>query len=298
MLPAIVLPPIDPVLFSLEILGLPLAIRWYALSYIAGFLISWRWFIHLVRQPTLWPNSNPPMSPDMPERLLTWIIVGILIGGRIGYVLFYRFDYFVDNPMETVKIWTGGMSFHGAGIGMVIATILFCQKHRFPLGNTFDAIAITITPGLFLGRLANFINAELFGRPTDVGWAVVFPDGPASVCHENVNEICARHPSQLYEALLEGLVLGVVLAVLVYRYRAFHKPWLLSGALFLGYGLARGFVEFFRQADSQFITEINPMGYIIRFADWDGLTMGQLLSLPMIIVGLFLIVYAIRHSRV
>ncbi|MCY4444953.1 MAG: prolipoprotein diacylglyceryl transferase [Rhodobacteraceae bacterium] len=297
MTPAIFLPSINPELFAVEVFGISLAIRWYALSYIAGFLISLIWFVQLVKRPSLWNNNVPPMDPQSPERLLTWIIIGIIIGGRLGYILFYRLEYFASNPFEMIKIWTGGMSFHGAGIGMVLATIFFCKKNKFSLGSTCDAIALTITPGLLLGRIANFINGELYGRITDVSWAVVFSDGPASFCVDSINGICSRHPSQLYEALLEGVLLCGVLSVLAYRYKAFHKPWLLSGVLFVGYGLARGFVEYFRKADSQFISETNPMGYVIRFSDWGGLSMGQLLSLPMILVGVCLIYYALSQSR-
>ena len=297
MSPAILLPPLDPELFSIDLFGVSFALRWYALSYIAGFLISLFWFKHLVRSTALWGNHKPPMDPKSPETLLTWIIIGILIGGRIGYILFYRLEYFVDNPIEVFKIWTGGMSFHGAGIGMVLATILFCQKNKFPLASTCDTIAITITPGLFLGRLANFINGELYGRISDVSWAVVFYDGPASYCLQPINELCSRHPSQIYEALLEGALLCVVLSVLVYRFKVFWRPWLLSGVLFFGYGLARIFVELFRQSDSQFINPNNPMGYIITFSDWVGLSMGQILSLPMVIVGLSLILFSLRPNH-
>lgn len=266
-----------------------MAIRWYALSYIVGFLLGWRWFIHFMKKPTLWPRDKPPLAPDQPEQLLTWIIIGVIIGGRLGYVTFYNFGYFLENPLEILKIWTGGMSFHGAFVGLIIGTILYCKKTNSHLGSVSDTISITVTPGLFLGRIANFINMELFGRPTHVSWGVIYPDGPASICPETWIGVCSRHPSQLYEAVLEGLLLCLILSYLVYRKGYFKVPWRTSGLFFAGYGLARVLVEFYREPDPQFLSEGNPYGYVIQFSEWGGITMGQLLSLPMVIVGLGLI---------
>ncbi len=288
---SIILPYINPDLFSVEIGGFTLAIRWYALSYIVGFLVAWRWFTHFMKRPQLWPQSKPPLTPEQPEQLLTWIILGVLIGGRLGYVIFYNFPYFLENPIEILKIWTGGMSFHGAFIGLIIATILFCKKTDSDLGSVSDTISITVTPGLFLGRVANFINLELYGRPTSSSWGVVFPEGPATICPESWVGVCSRHPSQLYEALLEGFFLCLILSYLVYRKGYFKIPWRTSGLFFAGYGVSRILVEFFREPDPQFVSEGNPLGYIIQISDWGGITMGQLLSIPMVIVGLGLLFY-------
>ena len=294
---SIVLPYINPDLISVEIGGLTLAIRWYALSYIIGFLLGWRWFVHFMKRPNLWPNDKPPLTPAQPEQLLTWIIIGVIIGGRLGYVIFYNFGYFLDNPIEIFKIWSGGMSFHGAFVGLILATILFCKKTNSPLGSVSDTISITVTPGLFLGRIANFINMELFGRPTNVSWGVIFPEGPAAICPETWVGTCSRYPSQLYEALLEGFLLCLVLSYLVYRKGYFKVPWRTSGLFFAGYGLARVFVEFFREPDPQFVSNGNPLGFIVQFSDWGGITMGQLLSVPMVIVGLGLIFFTHKGNH-
>ena len=286
---SIALPYFSPDLISVEIGGFVLAIRWYALAYIVGFLIGWRWFVHFMKRPHLWPKDKPPLTPAQPEQLLTWIIIGVLIGGRLGYVLFYNLGYFLDNPIDIFKIWTGGMSFHGAFVGLILATILYCRKTNSPLGSVSDTISITVTPGLFLGRTANFVNMELYGRPTNVSWGVIFPDGPAAICPDYWSGVCARHPSQIYEALLEGFLLCLILSFLVYRKGYFKVPWRISGLFFAGYGCARIIVEFFREPDPQFISAGNPLGFIINFSDWGGITMGQLLSSPMVIVGLGLI---------
>ncbi len=296
MPPSIILPHISPDLFAIEIGGLNLAIRWYALSYVIGFIIAWQWFVHFMKTPRLWADNNPPLTPTQPEQLLTWIIIGVLIGGRLGYVVFYRLGYFIDNPLEIFKIWTGGMSFHGAFVGLIIATIWFCKKTNSPLGSVSDTISITVTPGLLLGRIANFINLELYGRPTDVGWGVVFPHGSAAVCPDTWIGVCSRHPSQLYEAFLEGFVLCLFLSYLVYKKGYFKVPWQVSGFFFAGYGLSRIFVEFYREPDPQFGTVDNPLGYAIQFYEWGGITMGQLLSLPMVLVGLGLIFYTRKKA--
>lgn len=297
MIPTIILPYISPDLISIELYGLNLAIRWYALSYIIGFLIGWRWFIIFMKKPALWSNGKPPLTPEQPEQLLTWIIIGVIIGGRLGYVVFYRLGFFLENPLEIFKVWTGGMSFHGAFVGLIIATILYCKRTNSPLGSVSDTISITVTPGLFLGRVANFINMELYGRPTDISWGVVYPGGPAAICPDTWLGVCSRHPSQLYEALLEGLLLCFLLSYLVYRKGFFKIPWRISGLFFLGYGLARIFVEYFREPDPQFISGENPLGFIIQISNWIGFTMGQLLSLPMVIVGLWLIFHTRKGNH-
>ena len=277
---ALPFPDIDPVIFQIG----PIALRWYALAYIVGIGIGYWLMARLLKRPALWPADTPPMAPARLEDLLTYIVIGVILGGRLGYVLFYRPDYYLANPLEIPAIWTGGLSFHGGFLGVVLAVLLFSRRHAVPLGQLSDLVALAATPAILLVRIANFINGELWGRPTDVPWAVVFPSDAAQDC-PGVEGICARHPSQLYESGLEGLLLGLVLLVLATRFTAFRRPWTLSAVFFIGYGLARFIVEFVRQPDAQFVGPDNPLGWRLDFGEW-GLTMGQLLSLPMILVGL------------
>ena len=287
-------PDIGPELFRFELGSFVIAIRWYALAYIVGLLIAWRMILVAVRNAQLWSPLSPPMNDEMVENIATWAILGVILGGRLGFVLFYQPAFYLSHPLEIFKVWQGGMSFHGGFLGVVIGTYMFSRRHNLRLGSVSDLMALGATPGLFLGRLANFINAELWGRPSDVPWAVVFPGAAAQDC-QGVIGICARHPSQLYEALLEGLVLGAVLFWVAFRRRGLSRPWQLTGIFFVGYGAARFFVEFFRQADAQFISVDNPMGYALQFGSL-GLSMGQLLSAPMIVVGVLLVVYARRRA--
>ncbi|MEZ5912729.1 MAG: prolipoprotein diacylglyceryl transferase [Paracoccaceae bacterium] len=279
-------PDIGPEIFSIDIGGFHLALRWYALAYIAGLLIGWRIVVMLMRRPRLWPAATAPMTPARVEELLTWVILGVVLGGRLGYTLYQPGSFFED-PLRLVRLWEGGMSFHGGFLGVVVAAALFFRRHAIPVLSAADALAVATPPGLFLGRIANFINAELWGRPTDLPWAVAFP-GPAAQDCPGIAGICARHPSQLYEAGLEGLLLGSLLLLLALRGDWLKYPGRLTGLFFAGYGAARVFVELFRQADAQFITPDNPMGYVLRLGE-AGLSMGQLLSLPMIAVGLWLL---------
>ncbi|MCY4259217.1 MAG: prolipoprotein diacylglyceryl transferase [Rhodobacteraceae bacterium] len=285
---AIILPYINPEIVSLDLGVFTLTLRWYSCAYIVGFLIGWFWFVRLMRKREIWPDGTAPMPARHAESLLTWNIIGIILGGRLGYVSFYNPLYFLGSPWEIVMIWNGGMSFHGAFIGLILATILFCRRNGYPLGSVSDAIAIVVTPGLGLGRVANFINAELYGRPTTSLFGVVFPWGPASGCPPGWSGLCTRHPTQLYEALLEGAVLGILLYWLATRRFWLQQPWRIAGMFFFGYGSMRFLVEFLRQPDMQFITAENPAGTIIDLGMLGGLTMGQLLSLPMIGIGLFL----------
>ena len=286
-------PEISPDIFSIDLFGMTFALRWYALAYIAGLVIGWRIVTALVRRPALW-RDGPPMSAEQVESLLTWIILGVIIGGRMGFVLFYQPAQFLADPAQILRVWEGGMSFHGGFLGVVVATLIFCRKERIPLLPTADALAVATPPGLLLGRIANFINAELWGRPTTLPWGVAFPGEAAQTC-AGVIDICARHPSQLYEAALEGLILGAVLLVLVFRRGWLKMPGQTFGLFLAGYGAARFFVELFRQADAQFITPDNPMGYALQLGS-AGLSMGQLLSLPMILGGLMLIALARRRA--
>lgn len=280
-------PNVSPELFSISIFGMEFALRWYALAYIAGILIGWRIAVAAVRRPTLWADDTPPMTPQQVEEVLTWVILGIILGGRLGFVLFYQPAYYLDNPGEILAVWQGGMSFHGGLIGVIVAALIYCLKEGIPLRPTADMMAMATPAGLLLGRIANFINAELWGRPTDLPWGVQFPGEAAQNCGQALGEICARHPSQLYEALLEGLLLGAVLLWLGFRRGALKTPGRVVGTFIAGYGIARFIVEFFRQPDAQFVSEGNPLGLAWQIGGY-GLTMGQMLSLPMVLIGLYL----------
>jgi len=292
-------PNISPEIFSISLGSFDFALRWYALAYIAGLIIAWRWMVALVKRPDLWRNATPPMAPLQVEDLLTWVIIGVILGGRIGFVLFYQPGYYLANPMEIPMVWRGGMSFHGGFAGVIVAGWLYSRRHGLPVASVGDCFAVTAPVGLFLGRIANFINAELWGRPSTLPWAVVFPGKLAQTCPDGWVGLCSRHPSQLYEAGLEGLVLGLLMFWLAYSKGWLKRPGQLTGVFFVGYGVARSFVEMFRQADQQFVGTNNPFGHVIRFgnaADSWGLTMGQSLSLPMIAIGLGLIWWARRRA--
>jgi len=263
---ALPFPAFDPVLIQIG----PLAIRWYALAYIVGILGGWVYARALIRAERLWSGKAALTVVDFDDFIL-WVTLGIILGGRLGYVLFYNPSYFVAHPSEIIQLWKGGMSFHGGFLGCVIAVIGFARWRGISILSLGDIVCAVAPIGLFLGRIANFINAELWGRTTDVAWAFVFPGaGPLP-----------RHPSQLYEAALEGIVLFAALAVMM-RFGALKRPGTILGAFCLGYGLARTICEFFREPDQQ-------LGYL-----WGGATMGMLLSLPLMIAGIALIVAARR----
>ncbi|SPH24956.1 Prolipoprotein diacylglyceryl transferase [Defluviimonas aquaemixtae] len=283
---AIPFPDISNEIFAIELFGTTFALRWYALAYLAGLVAGFAIIRALMRRSALWPEDRAPMEPGRVDDLLTAVIIGVILGGRLGFVLFYRPDYYLANPGDILKVWEGGMSFHGGFLGVVLAGLWFCWRNRVPVASLGDAMALVAPVGLFLGRIANFVNAELWGRPTDVPWGVVFPGAAAQECPGIPPGECARHPSQLYEAGLEGLALGLVLWIAV-RTGALKRPGLVTGLFLVGYGLSRFVVEFVRQADSQFITADNPLGHVIH-AGGIGLSMGQLLSLPMIAVGVWL----------
>ncbi len=258
-------PNIDPIAFSIG----PLAIHWYGLAYVAGILLGWAYARRIAANDTLWPNDTSPISRPQLDDFIVWAALGIVLGGRIGYILFYDLGAIIEDPIRAVQIWNGGMSFHGGLAGTTIAMILFAHRNSIPIWSLFDIVATVVPCGLFFGRIANFINGELWGRLTDVPWAVVFPTGGPF----------ARHPSQLYEAGLEGIVLLLVLAALVYGVKALKSPGLISGVFVCGYALSRIFVEFFREPDAQ-------LGYLLG-TGW--LTMGMVLSFPMILLGLWAI---------
>jgi phosphatidylglycerol:prolipoprotein diacylglycerol transferase len=284
-------PNISPEIFSINLFGFELALRWYALAYIAGILIGWRLSVMTVKAARLWLNDKPVMTPAQIEDLLTWMILGVILGGRLGYVLFYQPSYYLQNPQEILFVWQGGMAFHGGLLGVIVAGLIFTTRYKIPKLSAADVMALGVPPGILLGRLANFINAELWGRPTEAPWGVAFPTNAAQYCPDVIG-LCTRHPSQLYESLLEGLLLGALLLWLAWRRDAYKTPGLIAGTFFAGYGIARFVVEFVRQPDAQFISDGNPLGLALEMGGY-GLTMGQLLSLPMILIG----AYLIRQAR-
>ncbi len=291
-------PNISPDLFSIELFGMTLALRWYALAYIAGLLLGWWMITKAVKTPGLWSPGQAPMTPEQVERLLTWVILGVIIGGRLGYVLFYqpgRYlspENFMADPFAALRLWDGGMSFHGGFTGVAVAGLIFARRENIPALPVGDLFAYAVTPGLLFGRLANFINAELWGRPTDLPWGVIFPGEAAQTCAGIVGA-CARHPSQLYEAALEGLILGALILWLVWQRGWLRFPGRIMGVFIAGYGLARFVIEFVRQPDHQFVTAGNPLGLAFQIDGW-GITMGQALSLPMILIGLW---FALRRAK-
>uniref|UniRef100_UPI003B52DD0F prolipoprotein diacylglyceryl transferase n=1 Tax=Roseovarius indicus TaxID=540747 RepID=UPI003B52DD0F len=287
---AIPFPDVSPEIFTLPIFGMEFALRWYALAYIAGIVIGWRLVVATLRRPRLWKNDTPVMDERQLEDLLTWVVLGVILGGRLGYVLFYKPAYFVQNPAEILMLWQGGMSFHGGLLGVITACVVYSWRQRIPWLSVADVLCMATPVGLLLGRIANFINAELWGRPTDLPWGVIFPGEMAQYCPQVVGA-CARHPSQLYEALLEGLILGAVLLWLVFRKGALKRVGTVTGVFFAGYGLARFLVEFVRQPDAQFVSEGNPLGLAFHVGGY-GLTMGQILSLPMLALAAYLVIRA------
>ncbi|AHM04346.1 Prolipoprotein diacylglyceryl transferase [Roseibacterium elongatum DSM 19469] len=293
---AILFPEISPEIFTITIGSFTFALRWYALAYIVGFAAGWWIILQAVKRHALWPGDTAPMRPDQVEGLLTSVVLGVILGGRFGYVLFYQPDGYLSDPLAILRIWEGGMSFHGGLIGVTLSAWIWCRRHGIPPLQVADAMAMVVGIGLFLGRVANFINAELWGRPSDVPWAVVFPGRAAQDCLTPVGMVqtewglaCARHPSQLYEAVLEGLVMGAILLWLAWRRGWLKRPGALTGLFFVLYGLSRFAVEFVRQPDAQFAGPGNPLGYALQFGPAMGLTMGQLLTIPMILAGLWLI---------
>lgn len=287
-------PNISPEIFSISLFGMTFALRWYALAYIVGIILGWRIVVRAVSRPDLWAAGKPVMHKEQVEDLLFWVILGVIVGGRLGYVFFYQPAYYLSNPLQILRLWEGGMSFHGGAIGVILAGFFYTKRRGISTISTGDAIALGLAPGLFLGRLANFINAELWGRQTDLPWGVAFPTVAAQTCPEVVG-ICARHPSQIYEALLEGLILGSLLIFMAWRRGALKSPGLIGGTFLTGYGIARFIIEFVRQPDAQFVTDGNLLGLAWNVGGY-GLTMGQFLSLPMIAIGLFFIFRARRPA--
>jgi phosphatidylglycerol:prolipoprotein diacylglycerol transferase len=263
-------PMIPPVAVSLG----PFAIRWYALAYVAGLVIGWWMAKRLAAAAPLW-GGRPHPSPIDIDDLIVYMALGVVLGGRVAYILFYNLDFYLANPLEMLTVWRGGMSFHGGLIGSLVAMAWLARKRGLPVLSLYDCVAPVVPIGLFLGRIANFINGELWGRVSDVPWAMVFPTGGPE----------PRHPSQLYESALEGLVLFAVLG-LVTRAGGLRRPGLACGLFATLYGAARIFVEFFREPDAQ-------LGYL--YGGW--LTMGMVLSVPVVLAGLAMIAFGPRAER-
>lgn len=259
------LPVIDPIIFQIG----PIAIRWYSLAYIAGLIFAWLVIKYFNKQNKLFDEKK------VGDDFFMYGIFSIILGGRLGYVLFYNLPFYFKNPIDIFKIWEGGMSFHGGLIGVTIGSYLLCKKYKINLLSFTDLLSIAIPIGLFFGRIANFINLELYGRTTTSKFGVVFP---------GVGDM-PRHPSQLYEAMLEGILLFIVLFSLAKFTKIKNYKGCLSGVFLTGYGISRFIVEFFREPDIQ-------VGYIMKY-----FTLGQLLSVPIIILGAFLIIFSIKYKK-
>jgi len=270
VLPVIPFPAINPILIAIG----PFAIRWYALAYIVGIIAGWFYARAIIASEKLWGGPAPLTVLDFDDFVI-WITLGIILGGRTGYVLFYNLPHFAEHPVEILQLWNGGMSFHGGVTGCVVAIVLFALRRHIPMLSLGDVTAAVAPIGLFLGRIANFINGELWGRPTDAPWAMVFPNGGP----------IPRHPSQLYEAMLEGVVLFVVLGLMV-RAGTLRRPGVVTGVFALGYGVARIVCELFREPDAQ-------LGFL-----WGGLTMGMLLCIPLMLAGIAVLTIALTREPI
>jgi phosphatidylglycerol---prolipoprotein diacylglyceryl transferase len=264
-------PYIDPVALSIG----PMKVRWYGLAYFVGILLGWLYARRLVSNQRLWGGRPAPLTLTDIDDLLLWMTLGIIIGGRLGNVLFYDPGYYLSDPLAVLRIWEGGMAFHGGLVGTILAMLIFGARRKIPVLTLFDVTAAATPIGLFLGRVANFINGELYGRPSDVPWAMVFPGGGPE----------PRHPSQLYEAALEGILLFAVLRFLTHRALSLTRPGLTGGAFIAGYGTCRILVEFFREPDPE-------LEQLTGF-----LTMGMVLSIPMVLVGVATMILARPPSR-
>ncbi len=270
---AIPFPIIDPVALSIG----PLSLKWYGLAYVAGLLGGWLYARWLVQRDAMWGAIARPKPVELDD-MLVWVAVGVVFGGRLGYVLFYDFASYAADPAQILAIWRGGMSFHGGLIGAITALALFARRRGYNPLSIFDIAAAVVPIGLFFGRIANFVNGELWGRPApDFAYAMIFPNGGP----------VPRHPSQLYQAFMEGPVLFVIISFALSRF-GFHRPGLIAGVFGIGYAFARVACEFFREPDPQ-------LGFLFgegSMALGGGVTMGMLLSLPMLAAGLWLVLRA------
>jgi phosphatidylglycerol---prolipoprotein diacylglyceryl transferase len=267
-------PQIDPVALDLGVF----TVKWYGLAYIAGLLLGWLYIKRLLGQKDLWPQATTPFAPRDTDDLLIYVAAGVLLGGRLGHVVFYDPAHYLSHPLDIAAVWRGGMSFHGGLIGSIVGIVLFARRVGANAWSVLDSCAAAVPIGLLFGRLANFINGELWGRPTDVAWAMVFPHPAAGGV--------PRHPSQLYEALLEGLVLFAVLWWLTHKKAALRRPGMVAGTFLMGYGLARSFCELFREPDPGHL--FNSFGPF--------LTAGIVYSIPMIVAGAWILRDAARRT--
>jgi len=274
---AIPFPNIDPVALHLG----PVAIKWYGLAYLAGLLLGWLYIRRLLSSPYLWANDTPPFTPAKVDDLLLYITAGVVLGGRLGFVIFYEPSYYIANPQDIIAVWKGGMAFHGALVGCAIAIWAFSRRNNVSAWSTGDLVTAAVPIGLFFGRIANFINGELFGRPTTMPWGMVFPE--AAIHYPQV-EPTPRHPSQLYEAALEGLLLFLVLRLLTHHFGALKRPGLVSGTFLIGYALARSTGELFREPHFAHAFNVGP------------LTAGIAYSIPMFILGVIVVRYALNRT--
>ena len=274
-------PDFDPVIFQIG----PFALRWYALAYVAGIVLGWLYGVRLIKNQAIWRGSNPPITQAQADDLILWITLGIILGGRLGYVLFYTPDLIVKDPLQIVQVWNGGMSFHGGALGVAIAVAVFSRMQKVDMIRLGDLVAPCVPFGLFFGRIANFVNGELWGRPTDAPWGVVF-------CNERIQETLGRcpagleprHPSQLYEAALEGIALFLILRWATHGAKLLPRRGMVAGLFLLGYAVFRAGTEFVREPDLHMPEALR--GYV---------TMGLLLSIPMLVAGVYLIWRARRE---
>ena len=261
-------PMIDPVAIDLGFLD----IRWYSLAYIAGLILALQFALLASKR------TDNRVAPEIIDDFFVWVVIAMMLGGRLGYVLFYNLPYYIDNPIEILSFWQGGMAFHGAVLGIVLCVYIYCRRHKTSMLAFADLWVPAVPIGLLFGRLANFINGELYGRVADVPWAIVFIDGGS----------VPRHPSQLYEAFLEGVVLFIILNIAFWKYKAWRYRGALSGLFLLCYGVMRTFVELYREPDEQ-------LGFIMDISGL-GITMGQVLSSAMMMAGVVLMVWAYRQK--
>jgi len=291
---AIDFPNIDPAALTLPGFSLggmqlgPFPLRWYALAYIAGLILGWRWMVYLIRRERLWAPGKSPLSVPQADDFLFWATLGVIFGGRLGYVAFYKPDLIWTAPLEVLQIWNGGMSFHGGLIGVSIAAFWFCRTNKVPLLGLGDLAAAATPIGLFFGRIANFINGELWGRPTDAPWGMVF-------CNDRIRDMnyggcpageAPRHPSQLYEAALEGVALFAIINIATLHFDSLRRPGLNVGLFLVSYGLFRALMETVREPDAHMPDALRGV-----------VTMGMLLSIPMILIGAWLIRRAFASPR-
>lgn len=260
-------PDIDPILFQIG----PLAIRWYALAYLAGIIIGWRYTMAMAGR-----LKTGVKAEDFDE-FLVWAVVGIIVGGRLGQVLFYHPDYYLSNPLDIVKVWEGGMAFHGGLLGVIVAMVWHTRRRSVPFFAFTDLIALAAPIGIFFGRVANFINQEHFGRPSDAAWAIIFDTDPTRQ---------PRHPSQLYEAALEGLLLFILVAVVAHATKSLNRPGIVTGVFMMGYAVARIIAEFFREPEIF-------VGALPFATTW-----GQWLSIPMLLIGAYVCRRALSRPAV